>query len=912
MSRDVQLRRQDQYQLPPVWVRLTRDRLVLAALVVITSLALVSGQLTEGARLQLEASIDSHWRGAYDLLVVPKGSNLLADRTAGIVEPNFLGYASSGSISLDQLAAIRAVAGVDVAAPIGVVGYVRSQVVAPNYVVTRLPAQPTLYHLALTLSDSDGLHEIVLNRQEADLLVGPPQASGPNWIDTNSSGSGGNGDPIRSSFAAPPELRTEVIAVDPTAEAALLGSQANALDALKQPFFRGSLSAPYFDCTLDKAALALLGVSGCEAQPSSAPLVPVLVSRDLYTPVTLRLDVSQVGHPLAKMPALNGQTDDVIQQAKLDAGAGSTPIGSTTRDVSGEILPFTGAGDLSILFPGDPPPTDQGSFQNASEFVEAYVPNRPSYQIRTARPGSNVPTFEVRSIGPVTAGGDPITPSASESSGLEGGYRTLVRVPLQAAHAGSAGPPDDITVEAIGDGFRASDLLPASDPLNYVPFGAYDPPQSQLVAGPSGEAVSPVAIHPTLNPAGFIDTPPLAITDLLGGTLLRGRTPIDAVRVRVAGLGSFDARAEATLEDVANRIRSIGLDVDIVAGSSPQSVELYVPSYFVDSEPPRDLGYVHQQWTTLGAAQHVSTGLSDADLLLLAAALCVAWVLAAGVELVRAVTRARDVAVLRSAGWGPRQILGWLTLDGILAGALVAGAAVLAWTGGHSAIALAAGLGLAITMPVGTLLGAVLASRARAPGARQSGDVWLDLPLVRQLPATGPVSIGLRSALIRPIRTIVIGTALALAAAALSLGLLVLGGAAQRAGATQLGVALSTELRPSQLGLLLLTVAGGFLAAFLLLRLDAADRAVESAVLRAAGWSPRQIAWSGHSYRLVLALISGAGAAGISAAAAAPVALSDGSSAAALAAVAAASVLVWGGLTAATQSAGAVERRHRG
>ena len=76
MSRDVQLRRQDQYQLPPVWVRLTRDRLVLAALVVITALALVSGQLTEGARLQLEASIDSHWRGAYDLLVVPKGACL--------------------------------------------------------------------------------------------------------------------------------------------------------------------------------------------------------------------------------------------------------------------------------------------------------------------------------------------------------------------------------------------------------------------------------------------------------------------------------------------------------------------------------------------------------------------------------------------------------------------------------------------------------------------------------------------------------------------------------------------------------------------------------------------------------------------------------------------------------------------
>jgi hypothetical protein len=157
----------------------------------------------------------------------------------------------------------------------------------------------------------------------------------------------------------------------------------------------------------------------------------------------------------------------------------------------------------------------------------------------------------------------------------------------------------------------------------------------------------------------------------------------------------------------------------------------------------------------------------------------------------------------------------------------------------------------------------------------------------------------------------VIGTALALAAAALSLGLLVLGGVAHRAGPTHLGAALSRELQSSQLGLLFLTVAGGFLAAFLLLRLEAADRGIESAVLRAAGWSPRQIALSGHSYRLILALISGAGAAGISALAAAPVALSDGSSAAALAAVAAASVMVWGGLTAAPLSAGAAERRQQ-
>jgi hypothetical protein len=851
----------------------------------------------------LTAAVDSHWRGAYDLLVVPPGAKTLTNTSAGLVEPNFLGYASSGSITLDQLAAVRALPGVEIAAPIGVVGYVSSQVVDPSYVMTTFPPKPTLYHLVLTLSSTDGLQQIVLNRQEADLLVGPTQANGLNWVDTNASGSGGNGDAIRSSFSALPQLRTELIAIDPTAEMALLGSQSSSLAALAGAFFRGSLSSPYFDCSTDEAALKLLGTSGCSPNPISAPTVPVLISRDLYTPLTLRLDVTQEGKPLARMPSMSQPTAQILAEAKQQAGSGLQDLGSTVRDVSHDILPFTGSGDLSVLFPGDPPPNDQGSFQNAPEFVEAYVPNRPTYHSIGARPGSDLPTLALTSVGAVNADGDLVEPSASQQAGVEAGYRTLVQVPLQAAHAGATGPANELTIQSVGNGFEASDLLPPSDPLDYVPFGAYDPPTSVLVAAPNGKAVPPVAIHPTLNPAGFIDTPPLAITDLLGGTLLRGKTPIDAIRVRVGGLGAFDAQAQAALEGVANEIRGLGLDVEIVAGSSPQSVELYVPSYFVDEAPPADLGYVEQSWTTLGAAQRVSNGLGDADVLLLVAALCVAVVLASAVELVRAVTRVRDVSVLRSVGWGPPRILAWLTSEGGFAGVLVGLVAVLAWAiGGRSSLALGAGLGLALTMPLAAFVGSLLAVRERAPAASQAGDLWLGFPFVRRLRVTGPVSIGLRSALIRPLRSLLIAGALGLASAASSLGILVVLGVTTRVGPTRLGVALATDLRPAQIGLLALTISAGFLAAFLLLRLEANDRATESIVLRAAGWSPRQVALTGHAYRVAVAVVAAISGAGIAATMAVPVALADPASASAIASVAAGSVVVWGGLTAISRS----------
>ncbi|TAM69734.1 MAG: hypothetical protein EPN50_04775, partial [Chloroflexota bacterium] len=121
--------------LPSALVRLSRDRLVLGCLALITILALGAAQTNASAQIALTGVVDAHWRGAYDLLVRPKGSTTSptsSAATAGLVEPDFL-VESSGAkgISLDALAAIRALPGVAVAAPISVVGYVTSSALAP-------------------------------------------------------------------------------------------------------------------------------------------------------------------------------------------------------------------------------------------------------------------------------------------------------------------------------------------------------------------------------------------------------------------------------------------------------------------------------------------------------------------------------------------------------------------------------------------------------------------------------------------------------------------------------------------------------------------------------------------------------------------------------------------------------------
>src|SRR5579864_4137853 len=71
----------------------------------------------------LKGDINRAWAAPYDLLVRPAGSQTPLETSEGLVRPNFLS-SGSGGITMQQLAAIRQIPGVDVAAPIAILGYV--------------------------------------------------------------------------------------------------------------------------------------------------------------------------------------------------------------------------------------------------------------------------------------------------------------------------------------------------------------------------------------------------------------------------------------------------------------------------------------------------------------------------------------------------------------------------------------------------------------------------------------------------------------------------------------------------------------------------------------------------------------------------------------------------------------------
>lgn len=856
--------------LPGPIDRLRRNRLTLVAVVVLAALATSTAAVRESAGVELRSAVDANWRGAYDLLVRPPGRRLDLERTGGLVEPNFLSFAGAGGISVDDLDAIRAVPDVEIAAPVANLGNMRYATGGPTLVRPGLPERPTLYRVTLRVESSDGQRDVLVQQQTDDLLLGSPNAPIPDRapvISRTSSGTSGGDGQVEVYYESLPAISTPVIAVDPAAERALLGPTAAFLEAFQAldglpatptvAEFDPALIPPEFED--QRFFLSALTIGQEVAITRERPVIPVVVSKTLYAPLTVTANVVQIGQPLEAYPDV-ADVATALAEAARAAGGGETAVGRATIDASRALRPLQ-APRLMLVWPGSPPPEGTAYTVGVAPELTGELAGRPAYTAIAPRPGTDRLSFRVSPVGLVDAGGaarDPEdTADGPVTVGLEAAYRegTVVRLPLVDDFVTTGGLDRPFVFAPLAS-FDLRDLDLPDDPLTYVPLGAYAPPESRYLAGPDGTPVSePVALSPTLNPKGFINMPPLAITNIESAVLLRGGDAIDAVRVRVAGLDRFDASAVRRVERVASAISALGLDVDIVAGSSPQPVEIYVAGYDVTSQPPSDLGWVEQGWTTMGAAERVSAGLGGTNVALLALSALTALAFGACLQLLQLGVRTREVAILGAIGWRRRRIARWILSEAFVAGAIVIAIGVLAWivAGGSSTSGLMMSIILGTTIPAASVLMLPVVLRGTSPGRISSGDVRL--VAARVTPAVrGAWTYGLRAAVGRPVRLAAIALALGIAAAAIAVGGVVLASTAASVGPTRLATALTGVLAPYQAAILGIAAIGAAVLAALLLRLEQSERRSEYMVLAACGWASDRVRRMVVMHRAAIAL----------------------------------------------------------
>jgi hypothetical protein len=202
----------------------------------------------------------------------------------------------------------------------------------------------------------------------------------------------------------------------------------------------------------------------------------------------------------------------------------------------------------------------------------------------------------------------------------------------------------------------------AFDSLSQVPLGPF---QATTVA-PANEATRNALgggdLLPNLNLGGYVSQPAQLITTLSAlpaleaSSAFSGNThasdPISVIRVRVAGVTGPNPVSLERIREVAQQIAiGTGLDVDIVAGSSPEPTAINLPAGRY-GQPRLDL---REGWVKKGIAVAILTAVDKKSVVLFALVLvvCVLFVANSATAAVR--SRRRELGVLACLGWRAHQ-----------------------------------------------------------------------------------------------------------------------------------------------------------------------------------------------------------------------------------------------------------------
>jgi putative ABC transport system permease protein len=408
--------------------------------------------------------------------------------------------------------------------------------------------------------------------------------------------------------------------------------------------------------------------------------------------------------------------------------------------------------------------------------------------------------------------------------------------------------------------------------------GRYDPsclPGFNTLAGATLEAYAAPDVRlsdgrritPSRAMSDYVASPPLLLTTLAGARWLAdpsryegqpGNAFISVIRVRVADTSTPGQALQARLAAAAAAIQDrTGLQVDIVKGASTRTISVDLPR----GRFGRPALTVEEQWSAKGVALTFFQAVQDQDRALLALLLIDACLLVGQASYLAIHQRRSQLAVLRAHGWSPLQLACLVELETLIIG-------------------LAAGLtALLVALPILHLLqipivaatwapplGVGIAGLAALPAARTAsrGSAVAAMAGVHPVRESRPPSTaaGLAARELRrtwPIETAIAVLAVASGTALVGLVVLVAAGFRSQLDTTVLGTALNTQVRPFQVVLAGLTLALGSAAAAQVVLLAWLSRRHQLGVLKALGWSGRRLG----SLVCCQALILGSGGAAL-------------------------------------------------
>jgi putative ABC transport system permease protein len=834
---------------------------ISAAAAAFTVLCLNASALTVQVTGRLPAVSPSR---AYDILVrVPSKVAQQAD-AGSLARPTDLAELSGG-ITLAQYDTIRRLPGVQVAAPMTMVGYVPLTVIIPVVVpASALTSTPALFTVTAQQRTDAGLSSVTEQNVGSTFVTasslsvsGGGAGSEPGVVETAV-----DGEQTLVCPDASAAVRPQVFSADAQRRTACWSTTSGPDPADWAGPRPTTISVPLVWTFLlplvavdPRAEARLLHLDHAVTQGSYLPAtgvthsgpVPMIIAGSIDDDALDSLTLSQLPASAADRYA-SGLSPDQID-ALLDTTTGQ-PIGTTATVTAAQAYQ-----DLLSYLRG-----------SAATPVPAYWTPGPAHYV-TAADGTLTPQ-PVQADPEVWAGPYALTGTdAATAAAADVGFRELtshVAVSFTASAVARVQPPGVAALHAIGvfDPARIASSPATPSPYLGEQLSGADAASRRLLRGGT--------LAPDGNPAGYPSPGATLVMPLqdIGAFTAAGayshtdaRAPIGSIRVRVAGVTGDDALSQTRVRLVAQEIvRATGLRVDVTlaASAATRTIDLAAGH---DGRPALRLSEI---WYRSDTRTTVSAAVDPRSIALSLAVLLVGSTFVASGSPAALRRRRRELATLRAIGW-PRRRVAWqlvceFALISAAAGMLAALVAYLL-EAAISRSAAATGWPL-LSVPAAAVMTVAAAwsqvRRATSEPAR-AADVLANSASVRGRPA-GVLGHAVRNLLSAPRRTALGAVVVTGACAALGLELTVRWAFGGVVVGSWLGLPYSWQDDPVDLAAVLTIVGLATLTMTDICWLSAGERAAELRTLRAIGWPALGVVGLAAGEAALLGLIGGVAA----------------------------------------------------
>lgn len=806
---------------------------LLASILAVSSFVVLTGTV-ERQRLDVTQLVEANARGAYDILVRPKGSTSDIEASQQTVREDYLSGVYGG-ITLDQVRQVRQIAGVEVAAPIAMLGITWVRHYLPINVAALLKGRD---RALLRYSTRD---------QTRNTTVQAPSYAGYIYLTRgrleNPGATPAERDERISGKSVTVCLDWEPVVDDPT-------SSVNDPLARWRPVCQSTTDAsdarvitvtyPLLMAAVDpQAENQLLGL---DAALSSGRALDTTTKKD-YRTTEYSMEVPAVMSTRFEADyqstlQLEALPDSLItplfaartntQRRKLVTQASGTPVGTTV--VTDATRDYTAASGRNA---------DASAEEPAQVLVSGLWQTG---QIRYTAPDGALHPVEVAATSTVWRD--------------DAGATDYWPVPISVVDTSYR----QVSVKArpsAQDRYVVLDVVGQFDPMRVRGgesrsglLGSYSPQPLLAADAQTANVLGDQPLRSDLNPAGYVQSPPALLVSLdaldrfyRSYQGLDEAAPVSAVRIRVSGVTGVDPVSRERIRVAAEQIQQLtGLDVDITLGSSVTDRTVSLPATTMGTSALQ----LKEAWVKKGVAVTISNALDTKSLALfilviISAALTVAIAATASVR-----ARHRELAILSCLGWRPGRLRALVLTEGLILG-LIAGAlgAAIAVPAGQALGLPVDPLRLWLALPIACLLNLIgaLAAAIDAGRSRLVASVSDVSRLARRLRlrAEGPAGVGVTMLAQRPRHLVLGATAVAVGTAAVAVVVEVNWVFAGTVVGSVLGDAVAVRTQTSDLIAVALLAVLALVSVAVVLFTGAVEDAQAFAALRATGWRDRSI-----------------------------------------------------------------------